>query len=117
RLKEVPIRVMCDVFNPLCGRQGATYVYGPQKGATPEMLPVLDQNLRRLAEVIKRDLKIDVLQLPGGGAAGGVGAALFAFCEAELQPGIELILDLVEFDELVKEVDLVITGEGKTDKQ
>ena len=117
RLKEVPIRVICDVFNPLCGHQGATYVYGPQKGATPEMLPLLERNLRRLADVIKRDLGMDVVQLPGGGAAGGVGAALFAFCHAELQPGIELILDLVEFDKVVKEVDLIITGEGKTDSQ
>lgn len=117
RLKEVPIRVMCDVTNSLCGKQGATYVYGPQKGATPEMLTVLDHNLSIMAEVIRRDLGIDVLQLPGGGAAGGVGAALYAFCQAKLQPGIHLLLDLYQFEEVVQEVDLVITGEGKTDHQ
>lgn len=117
RLKEVSIQVMCDVRNPLCGRQGATYVFGPQKGATSEMLPLLDQNLKEMAAVIKRDLDIDVLQLPGGGAAGGVGAALFAFCQATLRPGIELILDMVQFDQVVKEADLVMTGEGKTDYQ
>lgn len=117
RLKEVPIRVMCDVSNTLCGIQGATYVYGPQKGASSEMLPVLDQNLKRLAEKINKELGIDVLNLPSGGAAGGVGAALFAFCQAELQPGIHLILDLFKFEEIIKEVDIVITGEGKTDNQ
>lgn len=117
RLKEVPIHVMCDVTNTLCGENGATYVYGPQKGASPEMLPILEQNLNHLAQKINNDLGIEVLGLPGGGAAGGVGAALFAFCQAKLQSGIHMVLDLFEFDQIIQEVDLVITGEGKTDRQ
>ncbi|WP_255518420.1 glycerate kinase [Thermoactinomyces sp. CICC 10522] len=117
RLKEVPIRVMCDVSNPLCGKNGASVVYGPQKGASSEMVALLDQNLQRLAERIRIDLETDVLDIPGGGAAGGVGAALVAFCNAELQPGIDVILDLFCFVEKIQDVDLIITGEGKTDFQ
>lgn len=117
RLKEVPIRVMCDVSNPLCGKNGASVVYGPQKGASSEMVALLDQNLQRLAERIRIDLETDVLDIPGGGAAGGVGAALVAFCNAELQPGIDVILDLFCFEEKIQDVDLIITGEGKTDFQ
>ncbi|MDN4594494.1 glycerate kinase [Polycladomyces subterraneus] len=117
RLKEVMIRVACDVDNPLYGENGASHVFGPQKGATPEMVKTLDANLRRLSDVIRRDLGVDVSRLPGGGAAGGTGAGLAAFCGARLEPGIELLLDVCRFDERMKEVDLVITGEGRTDHQ
>ena len=85
----------------------------PQKGATPEMLTVLDHNLSIMAEVIREIWGSTCLQLPGSGAAGGVGAALYAFCQAKLQPGIHLLLDFYQFEEVVQEVDLVITGEGK----
>ncbi len=117
RIKEVSIRVMCDVSNPLYGRQGATAVYGPQKGATLEMVELLDGNLRHLARQIHRTLGIDVSELPGGGAAGGVGAALAAFCGASLDSGITVMLDLFHFEEAVRDADLVITGEGRTDAQ
>jgi glycerate kinase len=117
RLNKVPIRVMCDVSNPLCGKNGASAVYGPQKGASQEMVHLLDRNLWNVAERTRMDLGIDVLDLPGGGGAGGVGAALVAFCQANLQPGIDVMLDLFDFEEIVKDVDLIITGEGKTDIQ
>src|SRR5690606_3127091 len=106
-----------DVNNPLCGPHGASRVFGPQKGATPEMVPLLDQGLENLATVIERDLKRDVLTIPGGGAAGGLGAGLVAFCNAKIQNGIEFILDILDFGNLVKQVDIVITGEGCTDEQ
>lgn len=106
-----------DVDNPLCGPRGAPRVFGPQKGATPEMVPLLDKGLENLASVIKKDLNQDILNIPGGGAAGGLGAGLVAFCNAEIQKGIDFILDLLDFDELVKQVDIVITGEGCTDEQ
>jgi glycerate 2-kinase len=117
RLKDVTIRVACDVDNPLYGENGAAQVFGPQKGATPEMVRRLDANLRRLSDVIRRDLGVDVSRLPGGGAAGGTGAGLAAFCGARLEPGIELLLDVCRFDDRVRETDLVITGEGRTDRQ
>lgn len=106
-----------DVNNQLCGPLGASKVFGPQKGATPEMVPLLDKGLENLASVIKKDLNRDILNIPGGGAAGGLGAGLVAFCNAEIQKGINFILDLLDFDELVKQVDIVITGEGCTDEQ
>ncbi|WP_206922490.1 glycerate kinase family protein [Alicyclobacillus suci] len=117
RLKEVRIRVMCDVTNPLCGEAGASAVYGPQKGADAEMIRMLDENLRHLATCIKEILGMDVADMPGAGAAGGVGAALLAFCQAKLEPGIEVVLDLFQFDEMVQHVDLIFTGEGRTDQQ
>lgn len=117
RLKSVPIRVMCDVENPLCGPEGASVVYGPQKGATSAMVAKLDLNLEHLADVIERDLGLSVSHIPGAGAAGGVGAGLVAFCGAKLEPGINVMLDLVDFDNLVQKSDLVLTGEGKTDFQ
>ncbi|MHB1681399.1 MAG: glycerate kinase family protein [Bacilli bacterium] len=117
RLKDVTIRVMCDVSNPLCGANGASAVYGPQKGASPEMVEILDHHLRHLAVRIRADLGVDVLDVPGAGAAGGVGAALIAFCDAQLETGIDVILDLFDFEEKVQNADLVLTGEGKTDSQ
>ncbi|MFB5192328.1 glycerate kinase family protein [Alicyclobacillus fastidiosus] len=117
RLQQVSIRVMCDVSNPLCGANGATAIYGPQKGASPDMVQLLEQNLHHLAERIRMDMGTTVLDIPGGGAAGGVGAALVAFCNANLQSGIDVILDLFSFEEKIEDVDLIITGEGNTDAQ
>jgi glycerate 2-kinase len=117
RIKETEIIVASDVSNPLCGKRGASRVYGPQKGATSEMVEILDRNLRHFSEIIRRELKIDILDTPGAGAAGGVGAALMSFCGARLEKGIELILDLIELDRRIEKTDIVITGEGRIDGQ
>ena len=117
RLHDCRIEVACDVTNPLTGKEGATAVFGPQKGATPEMITRLDAALAHYAQLIKRDLDLDVLDLAGGGAAGGMGAALFAFCGAELRQGIEIVTDALHLDRYVAEADLVITGEGRIDSQ
>jgi glycerate 2-kinase len=111
------IECACDVTNPLYGKDGAAYVYGPQKGATPDMVVTLDNVLRRMAEVIKSDLDIDVSTLPGGGAAGGLGAGLTAFLGAVLKRGVDLICDAIGFESYVKDADLVLTGEGRMDFQ
>lgn len=116
-LKGVELSVMCDIDNPLYGPQGAAYIFAPQKGADPELVEELDHGLRSLAGLIKRDLAIDVSDLPGAGAAGGMGAGMVAFLGGSLKPGIDLILDLIDFDELIKDVDLILTGEGKLDEQ
>ena len=116
-LKTVPVTAMCDIDNPLCGETGASAVFGPQKGADPATVQVLDSNLRHMAEIVKRDLNVDVLTLPGGGAAGGFGAGAVALLGARLQMGIETVLDLTDFDTAVRGADLVITGEGKLDSQ
>ncbi|MBV8910739.1 MAG: glycerate kinase, partial [Gammaproteobacteria bacterium] len=115
--KEAKVQVASDVSNPLSGPNGASAVYGPQKGATPEMVAQLDAALGRLAEVIRRDLGIDVEQLPGAGAAGGLGAGLVAFTGAKLAPGAEMLLEAVRFDDRVKGAALAITGEGRLDSQ
>lgn len=117
RLKESEILVACDVTNPLTGPKGASAVYGPQKGATPEAVKILDENLHHYAEVIRRDLGVDVEHVPGAGAAGGLGAGLMAFCQAKLIRGVDLIVQAVKLDERVQTADLVITGEGKLDFQ
>ncbi len=117
RLHDCRIEVACDVTNPLTGKEGATAIFGPQKGATPEMITRLDAALAHYAELIKRDLDLDVLDLAGGGAAGGMGTALFAFCGAELRQGIEIVTDALHLDRYVAEADLVITGEGRIDSQ
>ncbi|UGS43771.1 glycerate kinase [Pseudocitrobacter corydidari] len=117
RLAECRIEVACDVTNPLTGKEGASAVFGPQKGATPEMISRLDAALEHYAQCVKRCLDIDVLALEGGGAAGGMGAALYAFCGAELRPGIEIVTDALHLDKLVADADLVITGEGRIDSQ
>lgn len=117
RLKNAKITVMCDVDNPLCGPRGASAVYGPQKGATPEMVQVLDQNLEHFAQIIKEQLGLDLIDVPGAGAAGGLGAGLLAFAGAELKTGVETILDTVKFDHMLEGTDLVITGEGRIDGQ
>ena len=116
--KALPeVTVMCDINNPLCGAAGASAVFGPQKGATPEMVPVLDANLRHMAEMVKRDLGIDMAELPGAGAAGGFGGGAVAFFGGTLQMGIETVLDTVDFDTVVREARLVFTGEGRLDGQ
>ncbi len=116
-LQDAHIIVMCDVDNPLYGEDGAAYVYGPQKGADNEMVQLLDKNLMNYSEAIKRNMKMDIANIPGSGAAGGLGAGLMAFCGAELKPGIEMVLDMLQFDNHLKNVDLVVTGEGRIDGQ
>jgi glycerate kinase len=117
RLADCQIDVACDVTNPLTGEEGASAVFGPQKGATPEMVTNLDHALAHYAACIKQDLGIDVLSLEGGGAAGGMGAALFAFCGAKLRPGIDIVTEALHLDALVADANLVITGEGRMDSQ
>ena len=117
RIKDVDFRVACDVRNPLCGINGASHVFGPQKGATEENVIVLDRNLSHLAEIIKRDLHKDVKDIPGAGAAGGLGAGTVAFLNARLQEGVKIISELLEVEEKIKNSDIVFTGEGKCDSQ
>ena len=117
RLRATEILVACDVTNPLYGPDGAAPVFGPQKGATPEMVAILDANLRHLADVIRRDLGLDVSTLPGGGAAGGLGAGLVAFCSARLRPGVELVIETVGLERRLQGADLAVTGEGALDRQ
>jgi len=117
RLGECQVITACDVTNPLCGEQGASRVYGPQKGATEEMCRQLDEALANYAEVIKRDLGIDIMGMPGAGAAGGLGAGLIAFLGAKLMSGIEIISVGVGLTDYLKEASLVFTGEGRIDTQ
>ncbi len=117
RLKGVEIVTMCDIDNPMYGLHGAAYVFGPQKGADPAMVKFLDDGLRHLGEVIKRDLGRDLTEVPGGGAAGAMGVGMVAFFGSSLQMGIETVLDTVDFDSIVAGADAVFTGEGKIDSQ
>ncbi|HAT7569654.1 glycerate kinase [Citrobacter sp. wls714] len=117
RLAGCRIEVACDVTNPLTGKEGASVVFGPQKGATAEMIPRLDRALTHYAQLIARDLDVNVLELAGGGAAGGMGAALYAFCGAQLRRGIEIVTDALRLDACVADADLVVTGEGRIDSQ
>lgn len=117
RVCKTDILVACDVENPLCGKKGAAHVFGPQKGATPKMVAVLDTNLRHLGKLIKRDLEKDVAHIPGAGAAGGLGAGLVAFAGATLESGIDIVLKTTGLEKYLKDADLVITGEGKVDFQ
>ena len=116
-LNESEFIVACDVDSPFCGPAGAAYVYGPQKGATPEMVEGLDEGMRHFAEVISRTTGVDVKDMPGAGAAGGLGGALKAFLKARMCRGADMVLDAVGFDEAIKDADLVITGEGRIDSQ
>jgi glycerate kinase len=115
--KEAEVDVACDVTNPLTGPSGASAVYGPQKGATPEMVGELDAALQHFAEVIRRDIGVDVEHLPGAGAAGGLGAGLVAFTGARLRPGAEMVMEALRLDERLTGAQLVITGEGRLDSQ
>jgi len=115
--KETEVDVACDVTNPLTGPRGASAVYGPQKGATPDMVAELDDALHHFAEIIRRDLGVDVEPLPGAGAAGGLGAGLMAFSGARLRPGAEMVMEALHLDERLTGAQLVITGEGRIDSQ
>ncbi len=117
RIKNTEILVACDVDNPLCGPRGASAVYGPQKGATPEMILELDKALLKFSDIAQQVTGKDVKNTAGAGAAGGLGAGLMFFTEASLMPGVELVLEVTDFNNLVKDADLVITGEGNTDFQ
>jgi glycerate kinase len=117
RLEGATIDVACDVDSPLLGPRGAARVFAPQKGATPEMVETLERNLARLAEVIRRDLEVDVAGLPGAGAAGGLGAGLVAFLGARLRSGVELVLEAVGLEAKLEGADLAVTGEGRLDGQ
>lgn len=117
RLKDTEIVVLSDVTNPLCGPNGASNIYGPQKGATPEMIRLLDNNLKHYALLIKEKLGSDIMDVPGTGAAGGLGAGLIVFCNAALMSGIDVALDINGIDQHLTDTDLVITGEGRIDSQ
>lgn len=117
KLNGIPVTVLCDIDNPLYGPKGAAYVFAPQKGAASEELPFLDRGLFHLAKIIEKDLGCSVAQLSGAGAAGGMGAGAMAFFGGQLTSGIESVLDIVKFDELLCDTDMVFTGEGCFDSQ
>ncbi|MFC0274382.1 glycerate kinase [Metabacillus herbersteinensis] len=117
RIQESSFTIASDVENTLCGLEGASFVFGPQKGATPEMVEQLDEALYNFSEVVFKQKNINMREIVGGGAAGGMGAALVTFLGAELKSGIEVVMDSINFEEIVQGVDLVITGEGKLDSQ
>ena len=117
RVKDTKITVMCDVTNPLCGRDGATYTFGAQKGGTPEILGRLEAGMQNYRRHIIEQFGIDPDQIQGGGAAGGLGTALKIFLGGETKRGIDTVLDLINFDSRLEGVDLVVTGEGRTDWQ
>ena len=116
-LGDVEIVAMCDIDNPLYGESGAAYVFSPQKGANPETVKLLDDNLRACAKTVKSELGVDVADLPGAGAAGGMGAGMVAFFGATLKPGIDTVLDTVGFESIAADADMIITGEGRIDSQ
>lgn len=117
RLKDVVVEVACDVNNPLCGENGASHVFGLQKGATLEMVSILDRNLRHYADIIKEQLRKDILDIPGAGAAGGLGAGLMTFLNGTLKTGIEMVIEYTSLEEKIKDADMVWTGEGSIDFQ
>ncbi|MCM3706042.1 MULTISPECIES: glycerate kinase [Cytobacillus] len=117
RLRGVHIEVACDVDNPLTGPRGASAIFGPQKGATPEMVGLLDRNLSHFADVVEHELGKAFREIEGAGAAGGIGGSLLAFLNADLKRGIDIVLEAVNFEDEVKDADLVITGEGRIDSQ
>jgi len=117
RIKDVKIKVACDVDNPLLGNNGASYVYGPQKGASLGQIKTLDKNLAHFSKIIEETLNIKVKDVPGSGAAGGLGAGLLAFLNAELERGGDLLVELLDLDNKIKTADLVITGEGGINHQ
>jgi glycerate 2-kinase len=117
RVARAHIRVACDVSNPLFGPEGAAYVYGPQKGATPAVVAELDEGLQKFARIVERDLHISVAAVPGAGAAGGLGGGLIAFCGASLEPGVRIVVEAVGLREKMAGASLCITGEGRLDHQ
>lgn len=116
-LNGVEVIVACDVTNPLTGPNGAAVVYGPQKGATPDIIAILDQALEHYAKIVARDLGVNIGDLPGSGAAGGLGAGMMAFLNAKLQPGVEVVSAAIGLKEKLKGASLVFTGEGRIDGQ
>jgi glycerate kinase len=117
RLQECTFDVACDVTNPLCGPEGATAIYGPQKGATPEIVEQLDAALSHYAAILQRDLHCSVAQQPGAGAAGGLGAGLMAFLHATLRSGAQILIEALHLETPIRQADLVITAEGQIDEQ
>ncbi|GIP27146.1 glycerate kinase [Paenibacillus sp. J23TS9] len=117
RIANVQIEIACDVTNPLCGPEGSSQVFGPQKGATPEMIAELDANLLHYADVIKSQLNKDIANVPGAGAAGGLGAGLMVFLNGVLKKGIDLVIEYSGLEEKAKQADMVWTGEGSIDYQ
>ncbi|EMX0194170.1 glycerate kinase [Bacillus cereus] len=117
RFKGVKIEAACDVDNPLVGMQGASFVFGRQKGANVEMMKELDENLKHYANILKRYVSSDVSEIPGAGAAGGMGAAVISVLKGDLRRGIEIVLDYTNFDKHIEDADLIITGEGRIDEQ
>lgn len=117
RLQETKFLVASDVTNPLLGELGASAVYGPQKGASKEMIPILEKAMINYVDVAKKSLELDVSEVPGSGAAGGLGAGLMMFVNAELKPGVDIVLDKINFNKYLNNIDLVITGEGQMDYQ
>ncbi|MGG0738246.1 glycerate kinase [Niallia taxi] len=117
RLAHVKIEVACDVDNPLIGPKGASAIFGPQKGATPEIVNQLDENLAHYAEIIEKDLGVKIADVPGAGAAGGLGGGLLAFMQAELKRGVDIVMEAAKLSDIIAGADLVITGEGKIDGQ
>ena len=115
--KDVRFTIATDVTNPLCGENGAAHIFGPQKGATPEMVEALDARAKHFAEASTKHLGRDCQNMPGAGAAGGLGYAFLQYMNAECRSGIDLLLDTIHFDDLLQDADLVITGEGSADRQ
>lgn len=117
RIKEIELTIMCDVDNPLCGTDGATYTFGKQKGGTPEILERLEAGMQNYQNVLRETFEENPEEIRGGGAAGGLGAALALFCRGKIRPGVDTVLDMLEFDRLLDGASLVVTGEGRTDAQ
>ena len=115
QLNDIKFEVACDVTNKLCGKEGASFIYGPQKGASTEDVKILDKNLLHIGNLIEKDLGVNVLDIKGGGAAGGLGAGMVAFFGAKLRPGVDIIFDTLSVEEKIKDADLIITGEGQFD--
>jgi len=117
RLKNADLTVMCDVTNPLCGENGATYTFAGQKGADRKMQDILEEGMINYRDVIRKEFGVDPDEIKGGGAAGGLGTALTVFLGGKMKSGIETVLDLAEFDKILTGADLVVTGEGRADSQ
>ena len=117
RIFDIKLSVACDVKNPLYGENGATAVYGKQKGVTEESFDILDNGLKNIAKIVKEKFAKEIDHIEGAGAAGGLGGGLVAFCNAELKSGIDAVLDIIDFEEHIKDASLIITGEGAIDGQ